>query len=350
MTKEKEILDKLNKYKQYLIIKKGIPERNIVGLFLYGSQNYGTDTVVSDIDCKAIVIPSFEELCLSNRFISKEIDINGEKIDIKDIRLYNKMLLKQNINYMETLFTDYYILNSKYKVFFESYFLKYKEKIARADEGRTVLAAGAQALKLLEKGVELRTPKDIYNGFRLYIFIKHYIDNKPYKECITPNEKEKDFLLKIRNGAPVEEREITNLKKKIKQLMLENRDTESFWQEESTNIVNKGVIEILKQSFRFMQEEGVDTRQEFLDRLTLNETKAYYHIIEKIKDEGIVSLKKLTEEYPISRSVYNNLMTKIKAAGVAITVNAGVKGMFIKITQPELKAEAISYNIEESLN
>lgn len=37
---------------------------NVYGVFLYGSQNYGTDTEQSDVDAKAIIVPSFHELVL----------------------------------------------------------------------------------------------------------------------------------------------------------------------------------------------------------------------------------------------------------------------------------------------
>ena len=36
-------------------------------------------------------------------------------MDIKDIRLYFDNFKKQNINFVEILFTDFYLVNPKYK-------------------------------------------------------------------------------------------------------------------------------------------------------------------------------------------------------------------------------------------
>ena len=84
------------------VINKGYNEERILGIFLYGSQNYGFATENSDIDSRVIIIPSFEDFCLKKEWVSKTINMeNGEKVDIKDIRLFRENLLKQNINFME---------------------------------------------------------------------------------------------------------------------------------------------------------------------------------------------------------------------------------------------------------
>ena len=74
--------DALKEHKQ-AILDKGYKEEQLLGIFLYGSQNYGCETEESDIDTKAIYIPTFEELCFDNP-VSKEIQLkNGEHCEIK---------------------------------------------------------------------------------------------------------------------------------------------------------------------------------------------------------------------------------------------------------------------------
>ena len=97
--------DALKEHKQ-AILDKGYKEEQLLGIFLYGSQNYGCETEESDVDTKAIYIPTFEELCFDDP-VSKEIQLkNDEHCEIKDIREMVKNFQKQNINFLEILFTD----------------------------------------------------------------------------------------------------------------------------------------------------------------------------------------------------------------------------------------------------
>ena len=91
------------------------PEDRIVGIFLQGSQNYGLDTEESDVDTKLILTPSFEDLAMNAKPISTtHVRENEEHIDFKDIRLYIDCFRKQNLNFLEILFTDYAIINPLY--------------------------------------------------------------------------------------------------------------------------------------------------------------------------------------------------------------------------------------------
>ena len=87
-----------------------------LGVFLQGSQNYNLDYEGSDIDTKIIVVPTFEDFCLNRKPVSTTLILpNNEHIDLKDIRLMHECFLKQNVNFLEILFTKYYILEEEYK-------------------------------------------------------------------------------------------------------------------------------------------------------------------------------------------------------------------------------------------
>lgn len=85
-----------------------------------GSQNYNMDSYTaeyqSDIDLKAYVLPSFENV-YRNEKVSKVFDLRGENdishLEIKDVRLLIDMLAKMNTSYLELLVTDYYITDYK---------------------------------------------------------------------------------------------------------------------------------------------------------------------------------------------------------------------------------------------
>ena len=92
-------------------------ENEIVGIFLQGSQNYRLDTSNSDVDTKLIVVPSFKDICLNKKPISTtHVLDNNEHLDAKDIRLYCQCFRKQNLNFLEILFTPYYYVNPLIKI------------------------------------------------------------------------------------------------------------------------------------------------------------------------------------------------------------------------------------------
>lgn len=114
MDRDEMIMKRLQEHYDYIKDKY-----EVVGLFLQGSQNYGLDEYsedyTSDIDSKAIIIPTFEDFILGKEPVSKTIVLdNEEHIDVKDIRVMFSMFKKANISYIELLYTNYRIVNEKY--------------------------------------------------------------------------------------------------------------------------------------------------------------------------------------------------------------------------------------------
>ena len=67
---------------------------NVLGIFLQGSQNYCLSYFGSDIDTKAILVPSFEDFVLNRKPVSTTIILpSDEHIDLKDIRLMHDCLI-----------------------------------------------------------------------------------------------------------------------------------------------------------------------------------------------------------------------------------------------------------------
>lgn len=97
---------------------------------LYGSQNYQLDTENSDVDSKMLVIPTLDDLIRGTMVSYEYIMDNGEHCDVKDIRKMFQCFKKQNINYLEILFTDYYLVEAEYFSYF-SRLREIREDIAR---------------------------------------------------------------------------------------------------------------------------------------------------------------------------------------------------------------------------
>ena len=63
----KDIFYKIDEVREFLI-DKGY---NVYYIGLYGSQNYGIDTEASDLDFKAIILPSLRMLVDNSKELSK---------------------------------------------------------------------------------------------------------------------------------------------------------------------------------------------------------------------------------------------------------------------------------------
>lgn len=346
ITKEK-VLKRLKEHLDY-VIQLGYNEERILGIFLYGSQNYGFANEESDVDSKVIILPSFSDFCLAKQMISKEIHLeNGEHIEIKDIRLLRENFMKQNINYLEILYTEYCIINPQYMELFNTYFISQRENIVRLNPNRAILSIGGQLRHTIKQGFS--DNKKLYNAKRLFFFLQNYIKGKTYNECIAPKDEMHDYLWNLKYGlldiCKDNDAKIAisqDLDLRTKEIMDEYSEKDSFIFEKAQSTLDKGTIEILKKSFEEISDKFC-SKKDFFKQLTHAEERAYYSIVKEIHEEGNITISKLVEKNKISRPVYNNLLIKMKENNIANIVNMGMKGTYIKILNPELKAEAIDF-------
>ena len=182
---------------------------------LYGSQNYGLDTPDSDLDYKAIVIPSIDDVVLNRNPASTSYEFEGGLIDVKDIRLMFDNYKKQNLNFIETLFTPYYWVNEDYKNYWAE-IKRMADDIAKADPERALKAMYGMALQkqnalchpypsklpLIEKyGYD---GKQISHIYRIWYICQRYIDspNMWYGSYImfdgTMRQDDKDYLINLK--------------------------------------------------------------------------------------------------------------------------------------------------------
>lgn len=185
-------------HEHYLESLQYFPEDQIVGCFLQGSQNYGLDHEDSDVDTKLIVVPSFKDICLNRKPVSTtHVRANDEHTDWKDIRLYMETFRKQNLNFLEILFTDFYIINPIYQ---EQWMrlVEHREEIARMNPYRAVKSMKGIGLEKYH-AMEHRYPSkaDIidkygYDGkqtshqIRVWDYLKRYIAGEKYEDCLRP--------------------------------------------------------------------------------------------------------------------------------------------------------------------
>lgn len=197
MTRYNSIMSRVAEH--YEESKTMFPDDRIVGLFLQGSQNYDLDLPTSDVDTKLIVVPTFQNIALNSKPVSTtHVRANDEHIDLKDIRLYIQCFTKQNLNFLEILFTDYFILNPIYAEQWNR-LVDAREAIAHMNPCRAVKSMKGVALEkyhamehpyptkldLIEKyGYD---GKQVHHLIRVDDYLTRYINGESYNDCLKPS-------------------------------------------------------------------------------------------------------------------------------------------------------------------
>lgn len=182
----------------------------VLGVYVQGSDNYGLSYEGSDIDTKAIVLPSFDDFVMLKKPISTtHILPTNEHIDIKNITIMFETIKKQNINFVEILFTDYYYLNPLYEDLFMP-MIENRELIARFNKMASVKCMIGMALEK-RKALEHPYPttkwkidkwgadnKQTHHVLRMKDFLERYVNGESYKSCLTPRNRE--YLIDIKRN------------------------------------------------------------------------------------------------------------------------------------------------------
>ncbi len=202
--KDKRIFDRLKSDFNY-VTSLGY---KVLGVFLQGSQNYQLDYIGSDIDTKAIVLPSFKDFVLNKKPTSTTLILpSNEHIDLKDIRLMHECFKKQNINFIEILFSKYRYMNPDYETLYQPMFDD-NERIAHYNN---YAAVNCIAGMVFEKRKALCHPyeglkdriekygycnKQLHHIIRCEEFLNRYIAGVPYAECLIPTNPQ--YLINVK--------------------------------------------------------------------------------------------------------------------------------------------------------
>lgn len=178
----------------------------IIGAFLVGSQNYNLDIESSDIDVKVYVLPSINSIIENGRPESSTwVSNDNSHIDYKDFRLVINELEKGSPNMLETLFTDYYIVNPKYR-YLISRLRAYRERIAVIDQNRTFNALRGMAQRFINMyniNKDEMDNKSVVALLRIRDFIYDYfVLEKSYKNSLVSSNISVLRALRENNNAP----------------------------------------------------------------------------------------------------------------------------------------------------
>lgn len=215
-----EIMNTLAKHKKELE-SQGY---KVAYISLFGSQNYGLDVYTedyqSDIDTKAIIVPTLDDLINNSKPVSEVVEMDSGQCDVKDIRTYFDTLMKANPSYVEALYSDYNIVDEDFKEQMDEV-LENRDELVYALRGQFIRAMYGSAL---EKQKRLSHPyptvahkierhgycgKQLSHIIRLYeLMHQYFIDERGMHECMFPTSEIQYLILKAKlNNFSLEEAE-----------------------------------------------------------------------------------------------------------------------------------------------
>ena len=226
----------------------------VFGVFLQGSQNYNLDYKGSDIDTKAIVLPTLDDIILNTPATSTTlIKEDNSHIDIKDIRIMWDCFKRQNINYLEILFTDFDIVSSNYEDIW-NVMCDNAEGIAHYDNYKAVNCI-AGVVREKEKALCHPYPtlkdkidkygydnKQLHHIIRCREFLERYIDGVPFKDCLIPTDIK--FLIDVKTKYLYSKEEAVNISK---QLLTECEAMKNNYIDTHTHIINEDIGNLMQE-------------------------------------------------------------------------------------------------------
>jgi predicted nucleotidyltransferase len=243
---EEEVMNRVKEHCK-ILLDEGY---EVVFVAHQGSWNYKLGYEGSDVDTKAIILPSFEDIVYNRepKSFTKVLD-NNEHIDVKDIRVMFENFKKQNINYLEILFSKFKSINPEYYNLIKPLFDN-RELIAHFNKNqalRCMAGMSMEKLKALQHPYPSIVnkiekygydPKQLHHILRMNDFIKRYGNGESFENCLIP--KNPDYLIKIKSSyMPV--------KNAVELAEKTDADTKKYLDENltETDIINQEVLYML---------------------------------------------------------------------------------------------------------
>lgn len=241
------ICSKLTQHYNYA--KCNIKDREVLGIFLHGSQNYGLDFETSDIDTICIVMPNKNDILTASEPYSKELTITdtNEKIVVWEIRKFINLLEKGGFKQLEILHTDYSVIGLEYFDFWLS--IKAKESdILYINSYRTANSF----IGMIYRCVKDISKDDYLKSYMRVLFFSQclhgYLNHEEFGNVLQPTNA--DELKKIRNSNISRDDALKLANEKLNECKCLMRDYEFINNDNSNiNIIRNELASLIKQIF-----------------------------------------------------------------------------------------------------
>ncbi len=188
-------------FKELSNYKKALEDKGykVIYIGLYGSQNYNVDDELSDIDAKAIILPSLHDI-IFRKVTSKTIDCENGSIDVKDLITFYDVIKKGNFSYVESIDTEYSIGDEYIKDLFKQFRPNLKSILGAMYEKRKALTHKYPSKKEeFEKwGFD---PKQYHHIVRLLDLLEYNNQNNTNKSYLEYDEVISQQMINIKRNS-----------------------------------------------------------------------------------------------------------------------------------------------------
>lgn len=186
---KEEIYKTLGNYKK-ILEEKGY---KVLYIGLYGSQNYNVDDELSDIDAKAIILPTLHDI-IFRKVTSKTIECENGTIDVKDLITFYDVIKKGNFSYIESIDTEYSIGDKYIKELFKQIRPNLKSMLGAMYEKRKALTHEYPSKKEeFEKwGFD---PKQYHHIIRLHDLLEYIKNTNEYVSYLKYQNNARNFMI-----------------------------------------------------------------------------------------------------------------------------------------------------------
>jgi len=252
-----EIFKILSNYKK-ILEEKGY---NVIYIGLYGSQNYNLNDEKSDIDVKAIILPTLHDI-IFRKVTSTTIECQQGNIDVKDLLTFYDVIKKGNFSYIESIQTKYSIGDKYIKELFSQFEVNKKSILGAMYEKRKALthAYPSKVQEFEQWGFD---PKQHHHILRLYDLLAYnyeYGANKSFLTYIDGSERQQELIAYKRNAnnimKDIIEKDSDEIIEKAKELIEDDYSFEIINIDEEINayIENKIKLEVNNTSVSYARQ------------------------------------------------------------------------------------------------
>lgn len=176
---------------------------------LYGSQNYNVHFPDSDVDTKSIILPNYRNLIFKPAYSHTLILPNDEHAEMKDIRLMFQQYRKQNINFIEALYSPYVNINPKFDEVYRELYVN-RERITHYHPRAMVMSVCGEMCgkytRYFQNGTTEYSAKQLSNMLRMKRYVTMYLKGENVEHClVVPNGEEVDHMRAVKKGLYPEE-------------------------------------------------------------------------------------------------------------------------------------------------
>lgn len=180
---------------------------------LFGSQNYGLATSKSDVDTKSIIIPDLADWTWgdTDKYNTTLVMEDGSHAETKSIGDMLKQYIKGNINFVETLYTEYVDIAPAWEWLYNE-LVGVRDNVSRHNLFRAAQTWLGYERQALERAMHSTSealgfradcgynPKSLMNAFRIKeSFIRFFQFNRPFDESINVEDM-RGLLLDVKEN------------------------------------------------------------------------------------------------------------------------------------------------------